>query len=181
MTRDNLIIKLRPFINNWYWIDNSFNLWESYGFEELSDNVIKITLAKNRGDEGRFHSQSRHRKVFRNIIKELRAELIEIPRTDELWYNDSLEWLYKHYRFGVNNGSNAVLINWQQQIIAVQYNWLKNTSYIRSLDCYNIPDYIVINETETLEGVYYKEDYKTLEPKLKGLSLLFNNNNNERL
>lgn len=177
MSRYNLITKLRPFINNWYWIDNSFDLWESYWFKELSDNVIKITIARNRGEEGKYLSWQQHNRVFKNIIKELRAELIELPRTDELGYDDSLEWLYRHYKFGANNWSNVVLINWQQQVIAVQYNGLKNTSFIRSLDCYNIPNYIIINETKSLEGTYYKEDFKNIEPLLKRLSLSFKDNN----
>ena len=172
MKKRELIKKLRPFINNWYWVDSNFDLWESYSFEKLSDNVIKLTIPKDRAEEGKFHSWTRHDRIFRNIIKELRAELIEIPRTNELWYSDSLGWLYTHYKFGANNWSNVVLINWQQQIIAIQYNWLKNTSYIRSLDCYNIPNYVVINNIKTLEGKYYKEDFKTIEPLLKKANII---------
>lgn len=44
-----------------------------------------------------------------------------------IWYSTSLELLYHHYKYWTSDTSNCVLIDWVRNIIAVQYNWVKNS------------------------------------------------------
>ncbi len=159
LTRGGLIANIKVYISKGYWIDKAYNIWDSYWFEIIWYKLIKLTLWEQ--------WVKSYLDVYNSIANTIVDTPKYIPATSELWYENSISWLYNHYKYWPDNNSNCILINWRKQIVAIQYNWLKKTTQIRSLDCYNLPNYILINNKHTIEGVYNLKDFKELEPMIK--------------
>jgi len=172
-----LMDAIAPLINEWWLIHATYDVGDEYGYKEVGNNTIKIVLKKGYFDNWLYkeHSTKSLNRMFNNIIKKVNAEVVNCPMVNELWWEDSLRLLYHHYPYSETNGSNSVLINWTGRIIAIQYNFCKDVSYIHSIDAINIPDYIVLNNKKKLQWEYYVEDYKKLEPML---ATLFSNKKN---
>ena len=166
-----LVDRLAPLVSQWCAIHYKYNKWNNYGYEMIWNNIIKVTLksriVNNKWEVLQEFKQAVLNRVFRNLIKQLNAETINPPITDELWYDDSLRWLYYHYPYGETNNSNCVLVWSAWRIIAMQYNWLNRTSIIHSNWVHNIPDYIVINNKKKLQWSFNIKQLNEIEKILK--------------
>lgn len=160
---------LKPLVDKWYTIHSKYNVWDKYSYEivwytivlTLKNKVFNTMLNKNK-----IMSSWKLDRIFNNITKELNAEVIKQPWTRELWYEDSLRWLFTHYPYWETNASNVVLLNWNRQILWIQYNWCKDTSFIYSYEANYVPNYIILNNIKKLEWKYFYKEWKTLEPLL---------------
>jgi len=92
-------------------------------------------------------------------------EMVITPRVKDLSYKDSLRWLFHHYPYWWSDEKNCILLDWQGNIVAIQYNSCENWATIYSEGIYNLPDYIVINNSKRLQWHYRYKDFDNL---LKG-------------
>lgn len=152
-----------------YNICNTYSVWNEYGYEK-DGKLLKVVLKWNYYKSWKIWQikKSILNKTFSNLTKNLEVEIIKPPVFKELGYINSIEMLYNYYPYGENNNTNCVFINHGWQILAVQYNWLANTSFIVT-DVWNIPDYIILNNSKKLSWEYYKEDYNKMENWLNNL------------
>ena len=165
--------KVKTLVGSWFVIHSNYGVWADYKIDKIG-NTLFITLKDN------GNTQKMLDKVFSNVIKDSNAEVVITPVVNDLWYDDSLKWLYRHYPFWESNWSNCVLVGSNSRILAIQYNWCKKTSYIYSLWVDIIPNYIEINWVKTLTWQYNISDYNRIESEVL-VSLSFNKEDNERL
>lgn len=165
--------EITKLVSKWYVIHRKYNVWDEYSYEKIWNSTIMLTLRNNYEDPRSGLTKIVKNRVldrtFRALIKDSSAETVSPPNTKELWYDDSLRWLYHHYKFGETDGSNVVLLNGQWRIIAIQYNGMGDVSFINSWGVHIIPEYIVLNNKYKLEWVYMADDYPVIEVQLKEL------------
>jgi len=159
-----MVSKLKVLGGQGYTLYQKWNLWDSYSYETVG-TVIYLTIKKEY-KEGVLFSERALNWVFSTLAKKVNIEVIDAPYTDQLSYEDSLEWLFLHYKYWVDYNSNVVLLNSSNRILGIQYNNCKKTRTIVSADALVVPGYVVLNNSKKLEGVYFYKDYKTLEPGL---------------
>ena len=173
MTLDKLKWKLKPLVNQQYSILSKYNIWEDYWYETMGNNSIKVTLKNtffdSRTNKNKMITEEVTDRTFNKLLRLLNAEKLYAPVNNELWYEQSLEWLYFHYPYGETDANNCMLINSENRILAIQYNWCKHTSVIQSNNVFIIPSYIVLNNKKKLEGEYKSSDYEAMEPMLEKL------------
>lgn len=165
-----LISALRPLMNEWITIHSKYEIWKKYWYKIIWNTITIILKDKVFDTEINKEKQISDwalNRMLHNIIKTLNVEVTKQPSTRELWYDDSLEWLFKHYPYGETNWSNVCLLWGDKRILWIQYNWCKDTSFIYSYDVFCVPNYIVLNNSKKLEWKYYYKDYSELEKLLR--------------
>jgi hypothetical protein len=133
-----------------YRLSKSFNIWE-YWYELFWD-TIKLTL-KDTDDI----------KIFRWLISK---NWTDSPNISELWYEWSLELLFHHYPYWYTNWSNCILINWEWDVIAIQYNWSTDNCVLINHQLKK-ERYIVINNKKKLEYDLKYKDFNSIEDWLR--------------
>jgi len=170
-----LLAKIKPLVNRGCCIHTEYKVWSEYAYELVGNNTITLTIRWEWNNPKWGVNKINNnivKRTFNNIIKETNAEKVSPPITLEIWYEDSLRLLYHHFPYGETNNSNVVLVNWQNRIIAIQWNGLKNTSLVHSNEVRNIPNYIVLNNSKKVEWEFHLEDLDIISEYLK---TLFNN------
>jgi len=162
-TIKELRAKIKPLIDSWLSVDVNYNKWDTYKYEVVW-SIITLTLKSE--DEKWKISDDMLWKRFNNILKLVWAEVADIPYNSEIWYDDWLQWLYKHYPYWDWNFTNCCLIDSQSYILAVQYNWCKYTRCIK-IDSGLDKRYIVLNNKKKIEGRLKYKDFEKLMPILK--------------
>lgn len=150
---------IKPYIQRGYILDESYILWDSNkAFIDNEANLIKIQFKKSKNEN---LSQLKARRLFWKIKRDLDAEVLHIPLRMDLWWEDSLRYLYHHYPHSSDNNSNCVLFTDKWRIVAIQNNWKPN---IRNIYCLDIPDrgFIVYNNSKKIEGTYTSQDLPNL-------------------
>lgn len=146
--------------NKWASINKKeYLIWEDFDYSE-NCWVAVITLPKLLKDK---------LYVIEKIYNEVEGSKSRTTTSvSELWYTDSLEWLFTYYPHWVDYQSNCILANSQWEIIWISYKGYNTWCYIFS-EQIDIPNYIVLNNKKKLEGKYTKEDVDKLSPFLKNL------------
>ena len=115
-----LIDKIETLVNQWYVLHWEYDTGDEYWYEKIGNMTLIITLKNKyydtRSKQNKYLSKDVLDRTFKNLIKTVNAETVTPPVTKELWYEDSLRWLYHHYPYGETDGSNVILINWRWQI-----------------------------------------------------------------
>jgi len=158
--------QLKPLIDNWFMVNDKFLFWKEYSFEQMWEGrTLQITMKNIYFDARTKRYKTTNSKIvsraFAKMVRELWAEILKPPFTAELWYEDSLLWLFKHYPYGEGDFTNCVLVNGKGRVIGIQYNGCKYTRFIYS-DIPNPPDFIIINNKKKLDGKYYSRDTEKL-------------------
>ncbi len=108
---------------------NNIEIGEEYSYEIVGSSLfVKVISPKDIRDFSRIKRDSWEQN----------------PSFTNLPYEASLEMLYNHYPYSHTNGSNCILVNEDWEILAIQWNNMKNTTYIKSCDAIS-PWYIVFN------------------------------------
>lgn len=158
----NTIRELKPvlkeYVDNHYRIDEVYLTWETYAIENKGAKVVQITMRDTyydkRSQTFKNMSKKKIQEAFDKLIIETNAEVLSAPYNSELGYDDCLRLLYHHYPFGDGNFTNCAIINVENQILAIQYNWCENTRFIH-VDVINPPKYVVLNNKKKLDWVYF--------------------------
>lgn len=169
MKQKELVRKIKKVIAGGLTVDRrKYEVWETYWYKIIEDLVIlQIPWLWSKGKKTRYTD-----RVFNSILKDLWSEESVEVLTFELGWEDSLRWLFNHYKYWKDDSSNSICINSSWQIIGVQYNGLKTTTIIKSLGCPITKDYIVVNWNIKLKWKYNISDSKEL---IDYIGLYFNN------
>lgn len=139
-------------------ISITYDIWEK--FDVIKNwSVYYLTIQK-------WHNKQSPDFIYKMILKEVWWYTQSMPKTLQLSWEQSLEALFFHYPYWYDNNSNCVLLNTDNKILGIQYNWLGKTTHIKT-DCIYNPWYIVINNKKKIEWIYGIKDYNNLLPLLK--------------
>lgn len=160
MTKENLYEVVSNLV---YWdrnltIDEKFNYWDDFWYNIIW-NTIQLTILKY--DDIR---------VFRRLLKE---NATKSPSYQWMDYQTWLELLFLHYPYWHTNWSNCILINELNEVLAVSWNKLDNTTEIITAWTKS-PWYIVFNNKKKIhiniksnELENHRELFDTLSQKIK--------------
>lgn len=135
-----------------------YDVWDDFLIKKNWD-MYYITIKK-------WHNNKSNDFIFNSIIKSINWIQKITPKILQLWWEQSVEMLYHHYKYWYDNNSNCVLFNTSNKILAIQYNQLEKTNYLKT-DCIYVPNYIIINNKKKIKWIYKIKDYNILLPLLK--------------
>jgi len=179
-TINEIIIKVKELKRDWYVIHQNYKSsgGDKFGYEKIGNKTIVLTMRERYYNKDMekwcYYNERKINTMFNRIIRGAGVITVTSPVTNELWYDNSIEWLYYCYPYWDSNNANVVLLNSSWRILAVQYNWLNKVDYLHAKWVFNVPEYVVLNNKKKLEGKYRALDYKELEKNI--LLPLFNKN-----
>lgn len=126
-----MIKKLRDLVNEWYKLDlHSYTFWKENSFKVDNESKLITMIYKIYNDQA--VTDVHKNKILRQLNNAFKEATLSLPSIDELWFEDSLQWLFCHYPYSNDDNSNCVLINGEKDVLGVSYTNSKQTKFIYS-------------------------------------------------
>jgi hypothetical protein len=155
MNKEELLKEISDLINwdNWYSISDEYEIW-NFNYKIIG-NIIIITIP-HRNDL----------RAFKTLLRDCGSKT---PSFDNLDCQTSIELLFNHYPYWHTNWSNCFLIDDNNQIFWISWNWMEHNSFIKS-SAIKYPWHIIINNQKKLDYNLYVEDIPKITNFLNSLS-----------
>lgn len=137
-------------------IKKEITTWKPFWYE-IVWNTIVLSMPK-----------WEDRRAFNRLIQDNESDTE--AGLDSLSYKEALEMLFFHYPYWPSNWSNCVLINSSGDVLAINWNKMKNTETIKTNTIDN-KWCIVINNKKQLNISLKIDELASIEPFLNSLTL----------